>query len=92
MVHKALIGAALMAGLAAALPSAPAQAANGRHAAFIGGLVAGGLLGAAVADRPRYYYGYAPAYSYPYPYYTPPPRYVYPRPAYCGYPPYPPCY
>jgi len=81
--------------LAALAPSfivaAPPARANDTGA-LIGGLIAGAVVGSAVAaatrPRPHYYYGYgAPP---PPAYYPPPPRPVY-GPGYCGAPPYPPC-
>jgi hypothetical protein len=79
----ALAGAALLL----ALPGEEAQAKS-KKGAFVGGLVAGALLGGAAAaiaqPPPRYYYGYQP---YPPP--APPPGYAFPPT--CGYYPYLPC-
>jgi len=88
IIHTAVAAAVSMAAVCA---GAPAEAKNHNAGAFIGGLVAGAVLGgaaAAAAQPPPYrYYGYPP--PYPPPYYPPPP-YAYPH--YCGYAPYPPCY
>ncbi len=47
------------------------------------GLVAGAIVGGAIANSNPYYYGYGPYYSAPYPYYAPPPVvYGAPPPAY----------
>ncbi len=50
-----------------ALPSALVDVHYGHGGAFVGGMVVGGLLGAAIA-RP-YYYPYYGYYGYPYRYY-----------------------
>ena len=96
MNAKSVLSSLMVATFAAGLATAPALAHDGRNAALIGGLLAGALVGAAVAGaqnenpRPHYYYG------------GPPPGYGYRsyRPAYyppqnygpCGRYPYPPCY
>jgi len=68
----ALAAAATIAVAAVAAPQ-PAEARGGRNAALIGGLAAGVIVGAAVANGP--YYGYGPRYGYYEPrrvYYGPP--------------------
>ena len=88
IIHT-VVAAAFLAGTTLA-GMAPAKAHN-NAGAFVGGLVAGAVLGGAVAaasqPRPYPYYGYPPRYYPPPP---PPPPYAYPP--YCGYYPYPPCY
>ncbi|PZQ12998.1 MAG: hypothetical protein DI565_15115 [Ancylobacter novellus] len=76
------MGFAAATAIAGVLATQPAEARIGRGGALVGGLLAGAVVGSAIAAdarRPRvkYYYG-GPAY------YAPPP-------AYCGAPPYPPC-
>ena len=68
-MKKILIATAAAAALIVSV-AAPdqAQARHGRNAAIIGGLAAGALLGAAVANGPYYAYG-------PGPYYAPGPAY-----------------
>jgi BA14K-like protein len=44
------------------------------------GLVAGAIVGGAIANSNPYYYGYGPYYSAPYPYYAAPPPVVYGAP------------
>ena len=80
----------LLVGGVALLLAQPVQHAQAKNkgGAFVGGLVAGALLGgaaAAAAQPPPYYYdGNRPAYLPP-----PPPGYAYPPQ--CGYHPYLPC-
>jgi hypothetical protein len=88
ILHSAVAAAFLATSLYAT--TIPAQAHHHDNAgAFVGGLVAGAVLGGAAvaASQPRpYYYQPYPAY----PHYPPPYGYAYPP--YCGYAPYPPCY
>ncbi|MFC3695451.1 hypothetical protein [Chenggangzhangella methanolivorans] len=84
MKRSLALGLAAATALAGALATQPAEARIGRGGALVGGLLAGAVVGSAIADanrRPRvkYYYG-GPAY-YAAPAY----------PSYCGAPPYPPC-
>ena len=77
------------AALKQALPSDVQDVRWWGGGAFFGGLVAGGLIGAAIA-RP-YYYGYPVYYGYGYGYGYPPYAYGYPYPYYSygyGYPSY----
>ena len=70
-MKKILIALAAAATLVIASVAAPqqAEARHGRNAAIFGGLAAGALLGAAIANGP--YYAYSPG---PY-YYAPGPAY-----------------
>jgi hypothetical protein len=65
MKKKILIATAAAAALTIASVAAPeqAQARHGRNGALIGGLAAGALLGAAVANGPYYAYGPGPYYG-----------------------------
>ncbi len=74
------------AAVKAALPSTLVDARNGHGGAFVGGLVLGGFLGAAMA-RP-YYYPYYGYYGHPYGYYYGYRSYYYGwgHPAYAYYP------
>jgi hypothetical protein len=101
MTSTALLRYAMIAGFAIGIAATPASARYGRNAAFVGGLLAGAVAGAAItgaAEYPRPYYYYRNPYYYPGPrvYYAPPPPppvyYYGRRPGYCGVPPYPPCY
>jgi len=84
MRRSLTLGLAAATAVAGLLATHPAEARIGRGGALVGGLLAGAVVGSAIAAdarRPRvkYYYG-GPAY-YPAPAY----------PSYCGAPPYPPC-
>jgi hypothetical protein len=70
-MKKILIATAAAAALGVATVAAPqeAQARHGRNAAIIGGIAAGALLGAAVANGPYYAYNPVPYYYGPSPYY-----------------------
>lgn len=100
MTSTSLLRYAMIASVGIGLATTPASARYGRNAAFVGGLLAGAVAGAAVAgavDAPRPYYYYRnPYYARPYGPWgygppPPPPYYYYGRPGYCGAPPYPPC-
>lgn len=78
--------AATLTGALALAAVTPSEARGGRNAALIGGLAAGALIGAAVANaNSGYYYGPGPAYYDPGPYayepvyVAPAPRYYAPR-------------
>ncbi len=62
------IAAVALAGALALAAATPSEARKGRNAALIGGLAAGALIGAAVANANNgYYYGpgyYEPGYAY----------------------------
>jgi hypothetical protein len=70
-MRKILTATAAAATLALATVAAPqhAEARNGRNAAIIGGIAAGALLGAAIANSGGYYYGHGPYYYAPGPVY-----------------------
>jgi hypothetical protein len=65
-MKKILIATAAAATLVIASVAAPqqAEARHGRNAAIFGGLAAGALLGAAVANGPYYGYGPGPYAAY----------------------------
>ena len=69
-MKRILIGTAAAAALMLATVAAPqqAEARHGVNGAIIGGLAAGALVGAAVANGPYYAYGpgpyYGPGYAY----------------------------
>jgi hypothetical protein len=73
-MRKILIATAAITALTFATVAAPqqAEARHGRNAAIIGGLAAGALLGAAIANGPYYAYDPGPYYYAPGPaYYGP---------------------
>lgn len=81
--------AAILAGALALAAATPGEARGGRNAALIGGLAAGALIGAAVANaNSGYYYGpdyyYGPGYAYEPAYAYGPPVYYAPAPSYRG--------
>ncbi|MGE0213438.1 MAG: hypothetical protein AB7S41_17245 [Parvibaculaceae bacterium] len=86
-------GAAVLVAGAMIAASAPTPAEAHGKGALVGGLIAGALVGGAIAASAKkhhdhYYYG-GPVYPGPGYYPPPPPPYA---PVYCGVPPYPPCY
>jgi hypothetical protein len=91
MARMTLKAAAIVLSAVVLTLTQPAEQAEAKKkGAFVGGLVAGAVLGgAAVAlaqPKPYYYYGNRP---YPPPPPPPPPGYAFPP--YCGYYPYLPC-